>query len=108
PPPLRSAAVNHRASKRLAHPRIARRDLLGLGAASLTVAGLAPLRRSLAAAAPAVKLPALPREFPKDFLWGAATAAYQVEGAAAEDGRGPCIWDMMCRKPGKVWRDQCP
>jgi beta-glucosidase len=45
--------------------------------------------------------------FPADFVWGAATAAYQVEGAAAEDGRGPCVWDMFCRHPGKVWRDQC-
>ena len=45
--------------------------------------------------------------FPSDFLWGAATAAYQVEGAAAEDGRGPCVWDMFCRRPGKIWRDQC-
>jgi beta-glucosidase len=31
--------------------------------------------------------------FPKDFLWGAATAAYQVEGAYQEDGKGPSVWD---------------
>jgi beta-glucosidase len=31
--------------------------------------------------------------FPKDFLWGASTAAYQIEGALDADGRGPCIWD---------------
>ncbi|WP_307796676.1 GH1 family beta-glucosidase [Actinomadura barringtoniae] len=36
------------------------------------------------------------------FTWGAATAAYQIEGAAAEDGRGPSIWDTFCRTPGKV------
>ncbi|GAA2060798.1 GH1 family beta-glucosidase [Catenulispora yoronensis] len=41
-------------------------------------------------------------DFPKDFLWGAATAAYQIEGAAAEDGRGPSIWDTFSRTPGKV------
>ena len=35
--------------------------------------------------------------FPKDFLWGAATSAYQVEGAAAEDGRGPSVWDEFKR-----------
>lgn len=40
--------------------------------------------------------------FPKDFVWGTATASYQVEGAAWEDGRGECIWDRFCRTPGKV------
>lgn len=40
--------------------------------------------------------------FSKDFLWGVATAAYQIEGAAAEDGRGPSIWDTFCDTPGKV------
>ena len=40
--------------------------------------------------------------FPTDFLWGAATAAYQVEGAVAEDGRTPSIWDTFCRVPGAV------
>ncbi|MDL4774909.1 GH1 family beta-glucosidase [Actinomadura xylanilytica] len=44
--------------------------------------------------------PAVP--FPAGFRWGAATAAYQVEGAAAEDGRGPSVWDTFCRTPGKV------
>ncbi len=34
-------------------------------------------------------------EFPKDFLWGAASAAAQVEGAWNEDGRGPSIWDVL-------------
>jgi beta-glucosidase len=41
--------------------------------------------------------------FPKDFVWGAAAASYQVEGAVCEDGRGLSVWDMMCRNPGKVW-----
>jgi beta-glucosidase len=40
--------------------------------------------------------------FPAGFRWGAATAAYQVEGAAAVDGRGPSIWDTYCRVPGAV------
>ncbi|MFG1653738.1 GH1 family beta-glucosidase [Micromonospora sp. NPDC049275] len=42
--------------------------------------------------------------FPEHFLWGAATAAYQIEGAARDDGRGPSIWDTFCRTPGKVYQ----
>jgi beta-glucosidase len=41
-------------------------------------------------------------EFPKSFLWGCATAAYQVEGGAAEDGRGPSLWDTFSHTPGKT------
>jgi beta-glucosidase len=40
--------------------------------------------------------------FPEGFLWGAATAAYQIEGAATEDGRTASIWDVFARTPGKV------
>jgi beta-glucosidase len=42
-------------------------------------------------------------QFPDDFLWGAATAAYQVEGATKEDGRGASIWDVFAHSPGKVY-----
>jgi beta-glucosidase len=41
--------------------------------------------------------------FPAEFVWGAATAAYQVEGAAHEDGRTDSTWDVFCRKPGAVF-----
>ncbi|MCW2087967.1 UNVERIFIED_ORG: beta-glucosidase [Rhodococcus erythropolis] len=41
-------------------------------------------------------------EFPSSFVWGTATAAYQIEGAVAEDGRGPSIWDEFCDRPGVV------
>ncbi|MEV4350312.1 GH1 family beta-glucosidase [Actinoplanes sp. NPDC049596] len=43
----------------------------------------------------------LPR-MPAGFLWGAATAAYQIEGAVAEDGRADSIWDTFSRRPGAV------
>jgi len=42
------------------------------------------------------------RRFPADFLWGAATASYQIEGAVDEDGRGPSIWDTFSRTPGRT------
>jgi beta-glucosidase len=40
--------------------------------------------------------------FPADFLWGGATAAYQIEGAVAEAGRGPSIWDTFSHTPGRT------
>ncbi len=45
--------------------------------------------------------------FPDGFTWGAATAAYQIEGAWNEDGRGLSIWDTFCREPGRVERGEC-
>jgi beta-glucosidase len=43
-----------------------------------------------------------PASFPKDFIWGTATSAYQVEGAVHEDGRGQSIWDTFAHTPGKI------
>ena len=40
--------------------------------------------------------------FPEDFLWGAATASYQIEGAGDADGRSDSIWDTYARTPGMV------
>jgi beta-glucosidase len=40
--------------------------------------------------------------FPADFCWGVATSSYQIEGAVAEDGRTPSIWDTFAREPGRV------
>lgn len=42
------------------------------------------------------------RKFPAGFLWGSATASYQVEGAFDEDGRKPSIWDVFSKTPGKT------
>ena len=41
--------------------------------------------------------------FRKNFVWGAATSAYQIEGGAGEDGKGLDIWDVYCKEPGKVY-----
>ena len=41
--------------------------------------------------------------FKKDFVWGAAASAYQVEGGAYEDGKGLSVWDEFCRQPGRIY-----
>lgn len=42
------------------------------------------------------------KKFPEKFLWGCATASYQVEGAASEDGKGPSVWDEFSHQPGRI------
>jgi beta-glucosidase len=44
--------------------------------------------------------PVQPPPLPASFRWGASTAAYQIEGAAAEDGKGPSVWDTFTA-PGR-------
>ncbi len=43
--------------------------------------------------------------FPTDFTWGVAAAAYQIEGAVTEDGRGPSIWDVFSHQPDRVFEN---
>jgi beta-glucosidase len=71
------------------------RRQFGMGVAA---AGAAALMPKLAFGEP---LPA-PLHYPKGFLWGCATAAYQIEGGASADGRGPSLWDVFSHMPGKT------
>ncbi|WP_105567807.1 GH1 family beta-glucosidase [Microbacterium halophytorum] len=47
----------------------------------------------------------VPLDFPPGFVFGSATASYQVEGAAADGGRTPSIWDTFSHTPGRIWND---
>lgn len=40
--------------------------------------------------------------FPKEFLWGVATSAYQIEGAVGEGGKGASVWDRFTKVPGRI------
>ena len=82
-----------------------RRSFLAGAAALATPPGLpSPVRVDGAQDLPAIA--AHPHSFPPGFLWGTATAAYQVEGAVADDGRGASIWDTFSHTPGKTWQGQ--
>lgn len=48
----------------------------------------------------------MPLHYPKGFLWGCATAAYQIEGGAKDDGRGPSVWDTFSHTPGKTYHGE--
>lgn len=77
-------------------PLFTRRQLgaLGAGAAAFGLGACAPR---------ALPIPALAdRRFPKDFAWGAASAAFQTEGSPEADGRGPSIWDVFAATEGKI------
>jgi beta-glucosidase len=73
-----------------------------LASSATTALGSVASRPESSSTASGTVAPATGREFPKGFLWGSATASYQVEGAVNEDGRGPSIWDTFSHTPGKV------
>ena len=87
-------------TKRLSRRNFAR--LAGSAALASTAAGaFNPFTEKQVQADPLMPATST-REFPKDFLWGSATASYQVEGAVNEDGRGKSIWDTFSHTPGKT------
>jgi beta-glucosidase len=73
--------------------KVSRRDL---------ATAMAAAAATLPLAATAAANTARPRNFPRGFRWGCATAAYQIEGAVQEDGRGQSIWDVFAHTPGKI------
>ncbi len=76
------------------------RRLFGKTLAAAPLAGMFPAKL------PARNATANPLRFPDNFHWGCATAAYQIEGGAKEDGRGPSVWDVFSHTPGKTFHGE--
>ena len=88
--------MSHRVTRR-AFAKVA--GAAALGASAVPAAGAAALPQPSTVSASQATTP---RTFPGGFLWGTATASYQVEGAVKEDGRAPSVWDTFSHTPGKV------
>src|ERR1700679_3007517 len=76
-------------------PKVSQRTFLPI---LTSLAGLSRAAWPAAAATPETS-------FPADFVWGASTSSYQIEGAVDADGRGQSIWDVFSHAPGRVKGD---
>src|SRR5215471_2256042 len=82
----------------MSHSPVSRRAFLRISAAGAAMASAATGK-----AATKKKADKGGGAFPDDFVWGVATASYQVEGAATEDGKGPSVWDVFSKQKGAVY-----
>ena len=80
-----------------------RREFLTLAGAATLAASAGTQLEAHAGAPQAAPTPQRKSPFPPDFLWGAASSAYQIEGATRTDGRGESVWDTFVLKPGAIW-----
>jgi beta-glucosidase len=86
-------------------PRFTRRDLAKIAGAGAIGASAPAVGAGAQPSDDAAARPEASRAFPKGFLWGTATASYQIEGAVNEDGRGRSIWDTFTHTKGKIRND---